>query len=131
MAKQGTNRGHYEMQSPRTDVKMLFAHFTGNGSGNCTFDAQEALNGEIVSLTHTGTGVYSGVLRYTYPELRGAPILSSRAEGTAGIIGKVTAIDITAGTFTLKTYVGNTLTDLATTDTLDMCWSVRASGKNK
>lgn len=131
MANQGVNRGHYEVQAPRTDVKLLYAHFTGNGSGNCTFDAQEALNGEITALTHTGTGIYSGTFRYGYPELRGAPVLSSRAEGTAGIFGKITAIDVVARTFTLKTYVGNTLTDLASTDTLDMSWAVRASGKNK
>lgn len=131
MASQGSNRGHNPVESPRTQVKLLFAHFSGNSTSDCTFDSQEALNGEIVSLTHSSTGVYAGTFRYVYPELKGAPVVSSRAEGTAGIFGKVTAIDVTAGTFTLKTYVGNTLTDLATTDTLDMSWAVRASGKNK
>jgi hypothetical protein len=125
------NRQTYPVATPRTDTQTLYAHFTGAAASDCTFDAQEALNGEITALTHSSTGVYAGTLRFVYPELKGAPIISSRAEGTAGIFGKVTAIDVTAGTFTLKTYVGNTLTDLATTDTLDMTWSVRNSGKNK
>lgn len=125
------NRNTYEIKTPRTEVQTLFARFTGAAAGDCTFDAQETLNGEILTVTFSSTGVYTGTFRFVYPELKGAPILSSRAEGTAGIFGKVTAIDVTAGTFTLKTYVGSTLTNLATTDTIDMTWSVRNSGKNK
>lgn len=125
------NRGTHPLSTPRSDTQTLYAHFSGNGAANCTFDAQETLNGEITGITFSSTGVYTGTFRYAYPELKGAPILSSRAEGTAGIFGKITAIDVTAGTFTLKTYVGNTLTNLASTDTLDMTWSVRNSGKNK
>lgn len=130
MARSG-NRQTYPVTAPRTDVITLYAHFTGAAAADCTLDAQETLNGEILTVAHSSTGVYAGTFRYVYPELKGAPILSSRAEGTAGIFGKVTAIDVAAGTFTLKTYVGSTLTDLATTDTLDMTWSVRNSGKNK
>ena len=125
------NRTTSPIETPRTYVQTLFARFSGNGAADCTFDSQEALNGEIVSLTFSSTGVYLGTFRYSYPELRGAPICSSRAEGTAAIFGKVTAIDVVAKTFTLKTYVGSTLTNLASTDTLDMTWSVRNSGKNK
>lgn len=130
MARSG-NRQTYPATTPRTDTVTLYAHFTGAAAADCTFDAQEALNGEITALAFVSTGLYTGTLRFVYPELKGAPILSSRAEGTAGIFGKVTVIDVTAGTFTLKTYVGSTLTNLATTDTLDMTWSVRNSGKNK
>lgn len=130
MARSG-NRGGHPVESPRDQVKLLHAHFTGAAAADCTFDAAEALNGEVVSLTFSSTGVYLGTFRYVYPELKGAPVFSSRAEGTAGIFGKVSTIDVTAGTFTLKTYVGSTLTNLATTDTLDMTWSVRNSGKNK
>ncbi len=46
-------------------------------------------------------------------------------------MGIVTAIDVTAGTFTAKFYVGSTLTDLAVTDIPYFTWSVRNSGKNK
>ena len=125
------SRTTHPITTPRSDTQWLFAHFTGAGAANCTFDSQESLNGEVTALTFNSTGNYTGTFRYLYPELKAAPICSSRAEGTAGIFAKVTAIDVTAGTFTLKTYVGNTLTNLATTDTIDMSWAVRNSGKNK
>lgn len=125
------NRTTNPVTTPRTDVQFLFATFTGAGAANCTFSSQEALNGEVTAVTFSGsTGIYNGTFRYVYPKLKAAPICSSRAEGTAGIFCKVTAIDVTAGTFTLKAYVGNTLTNLATTDTIDMSWAVRNSGKN-
>ena len=44
-------------------------------------------------------------------------------------LGAALAI-IAAGTATLEIYVGNTKTDLATTDTLYMTWIVRNSGRN-
>jgi hypothetical protein len=46
-------------------------------------------------------------------------------------MGIIAAIDPVAKTFTLKTYVGNTLTNLSTGDTAYLTWSVRNSGKNK
>lgn len=120
------------IETPRTCVQTLFAHATGGGAAtSCTLDAQETLNGELISVTNSSTGVYAVVFRYVYPELKGAPIVSFRAATTAGIMGLFSVIDVTAGTGTLKTYVGNTLTDLATTDTFDLTWSVRNSGKNK
>jgi len=129
MAK--ANRTVHPINTPRTETQTLFAHVTGGGAAsNCTLDAQSALNGEIVSLTYSSTGVYAGVFRYQYPALIGAPIISFGGAGTAGIMGLVSAIDVTAGTFTAKFYVGNTLTDLATTDIPYFTWSVRNSGKN-
>lgn len=130
-ATSGSSRTTNPVETPRTKVVLLYAHFTGAAAADCTLDTQEAANGEILTVAFSSTGVYTGTFRYLYPELKGAPVLSSRAEGTAGIFGKITAIDVAAGTFTLKTYVGSTLTNLATTDTLDMSWAVRASGKNK
>lgn len=126
------NRTTSPIETPRTNVHTLFAHATGGGAAaSCTFDAQETLNGEITALTFASTGVYSGTFRHSYPELKGAPIISFGGAGTAGIMGIVTAIDVVAKTFTAKFYVGNTLTDLALTDIPYFTWSVRNSGKNK
>jgi hypothetical protein len=133
MARSGaTARSHHPLETTRTDTKTLFAHVTGGGAAtSCTLDAQSALNGEITALTYASTGVYNGTFRFVYPQLVGAPIVSFGGATTAGIMGVVTAIDVvTAGTFTVKFYVGNTLTDLATTDIPYFTWSVRASGKN-
>ncbi len=125
------NRTVNPVETPRTEVHLLFAHATGGGAAaDCTLSTQEALNGEITALTYVSTGVYSGVFRYVYPELKGAPIISFGGAGTAGVMGIVTAIDVTAGTFTAKFYVSATLTDLATTDVPYFTWSVRHSGKN-
>lgn len=127
----GTARSTHPIDTPRSSTVTLFAHLTGGGAAsNCTLDAQSTLNGEILSLTYVSTGVYSGVTRYVYPALVGAPIISFGGAGTAGIMGIVSAIDVTAGTFTAKFYVGNTLTDLATTDIPYFTWSVRTSSRN-
>lgn len=132
MTQSGTTRGTHPIESPRTGTVTLFAHVTGGGAAtSCTLDAQSALNGEILSLTYASTGVYNGVFRKVYPQLVGAPIVSFGGATTAGIMGIVTAIDVvTAGTFTAKFYVGNTLTDLATTDIPYFTWTVRTSSRN-
>lgn len=125
------NRTTSPVSTPRTDTVTLFAHVTGGGAAtSCTLDAQSALNGEILTLAYVSTGLYNGTLRYKYPVLSGAPIISFGGATTAGIMGIVTAIDVTAATFTAKFYVGNTLTDLATTDIPYFTWSVRNSGRN-
>jgi len=131
MTTQGTARSTHPVNSPRSGTEILYAHVTGGGAAtSCVLDAQSTLNGEILSLTYSSTGVYTGVFRYVYPALVGAPIVSWGAQGTAGIHGTVTAIDVTAGTFTVKFYVGSTLTDLATTDTPYFTWTVRTSARN-
>lgn len=131
MPASGTARSTHPVNSPRTETVTLFAHVTGGGAAtSCTLDTQSALNGEITALTYSSTGVYTGTFRYVYPQLVGAPIVSWSAAGTAGIHGTVTAIDVAAGTFTAKFYVGSTLTDLATTDTPYFTWTVRTSSRN-
>jgi len=132
MTRSGTTRSTHPVESGRTGTVTLYAHVTGGGAAtSCTLDAVSSLNGEIVSLTYVSTGLYTGVFRYVYPALVGAPIISFGGATTAGIMGIVTAIDaVTAGTFTAKFYVGNTLTDLATTDIPYFTWSVRTSARN-
>lgn len=132
MARSGTARSTHPVESTRTGTVTLYAHVTGGGAAtSCTLDAQSTLNGEITALAHSGsTGIYSGTFRYVYPQLVGSPIISWGGEGTAGLFGKITAIDVTAGTFTAKFYVNNTLTDLATTDIPYFTWTVRTSSRN-
>jgi hypothetical protein len=132
MTIQGTARCTHPLETARASSVTLYAHVTGGGAAaNCTLDAQSALNGEITALTYSGsTGIYTGTFRYVYPALVGSPIISWGGEGTAGLFGKITAIDVTAGTFTAKFYVNNTLTDLATTDIPYFTWTVRTSSRN-
>ena len=130
MTAQGSNRGHNDVQSPRTDVKLLFAHATGGGSGDCTFDTAEGLNGEIVSLVRTGAGAYTATFRYAYPELRHA-FTFSFVGATQNMNGRCATQDITAATATFVFCIGGTPTDIPTTDIVYVSWAVRSSGKNK
>lgn len=116
--------------TPRTDVHLLFASLVGAGTSNPTFPTQEALNGEILSATRTNTGKWDVTFRYTYPELKQAPVFSFVGT-TDGLIGQCSAIDINAGTASFEFYVGSTPTDLATTDTVFISWAARFSGRNK
>lgn len=130
MTAQGSNRGHNPVETPRTMVKLLYAHATGGGSGNCTFDTAEGLNGEIVSMTRSSAGTYAVVFRFVYPELKDAPRFSF-VGATQNMNGRCSAIDVTAGTATFVFCIGGTPTDIPTTDTVYVSWAVRASGKNK
>jgi hypothetical protein len=124
------NRTIHPINTPRTDVQLLFANLIGNTTNNMTFSASEALNGEITTATRTAAGKHDIVFRHKYPELRSAP--SFRFVGTTdGLVGQCSAIDVAAGTASIEFYVGSTPTDLATTDTVYIEWSVRNSGKNK
>jgi hypothetical protein len=125
------NRTVHPVSSPRTETQTLFAHLIGAGAADLTLDAQGALNGEILTAARSGAGKYTLTFRYVYPELLQAPVCSFVGT-TDGLVGQCSAIDITtAGTAALEIYVGSTPTDLATTDTIYLSWSVRNSGKNK
>lgn len=125
------NRTTHPISTPRTDTQWLFAHFAGAGAANATFDASETLNGEITTVTFNSTGNYTIAFRYSYPELKMAPVWSFAPNATSGLAANFAAIDITAGTATMLTTVGSTLTNMAAGDTLYLCWAVRNSGKNK
>lgn len=118
------------LETPRTQVHKLFAHATGGGSGNCTFDTAEGLNGEIVSLTRSAAGTYAVVFRFPYPELKKAPVFSF-VGSTQNMNGRCSAIDVTAKTATFVFCIGGTPTDIPTTDTVYVEWACRNSGKNK
>lgn len=124
------NRTTHDVQTPRTNVQILFANVIGGGAADCTLSTTEGLNGEVVSMVRTGAGKYTCTFRYVYPEIKMAPVFSFVGT-TDGLIGQCASIDITTGTAAVEVYVGNTPTDLATTDTMYMMWAVRNSGANK
>ncbi len=126
------NRAPYQhLMCLKSDMVVITAELTGGGAATSLVNAESANQGagEVVSATYSATGVYTVVFRHKYPELKAAPICSFVGT-TDGLTGMCSAIDVTAGTATLELYVGNTNTDLATTDTLYMTWIVRNSGRN-
>lgn len=124
------NRTTYPVETPRSAVHQLYAHATGGDGSNPTLDANESLNGEIVSWTRTGTGVYTIAFRYSYPELKAAPRFSF-VGATQGMNGRCSAIDVTAQTATFNFCINGTPTDIPSTDVVYVQWSTRNSGKNK
>lgn len=125
------NRTHRPIETVKDKCVILTAKLTGGGAGTSLVNADSATQGggEVVSATFSATGIYTIVFRHKYFELKAAPICSFVAT-TDGLTGMCSAIDVTAGTATLEIYVGNTKTDLATTDTLYLTWIVRNSGRN-
>lgn len=125
------NRTTHPITTPRTEVQILYANVIGGDTGDCTLSTSEAANGEILSMVRTGAGKYTATFRYLYPELKQAPVFSFVGT-TDGLVAQCASIDITsAGTAAVEVYVGSTPTDLTTTDTMYLQWSVRNSGKNK
>lgn len=127
MAQRTTNQVH----TPKSDVHILTAQLTGGGAASSLVNAESAHMGagEVVSATYSATGKYTVVFRHKYPELKFAPSFSFVGT-TDGLNGQCSAIDVAAGTASIEIYVGNTATDLATTDTLYLMWAVRNSGRN-
>lgn len=124
------NRTTYPVETPRSFVQILYANFVGGGAGNCTLSTQEALNGEIISVTRTGVGTYNIVFRYGYPELKHAPNFTFVGV-SQNMNGRTTAFDVVNATATFVFCIGTTPTDIPTTDTAYVKWAVRNSGKNK
>jgi hypothetical protein len=124
------NRTTYEVMTPRAETQLLYANLIGGAAGDLTLSTQEALNGEVLSAARTGTGKYTVTFRYSYPELKAAPVFSFVGT-TDGLSGQFASIDIVAGTGAMEIYVGGVATDLAATDTVYLSWVVRNSGKNK
>lgn len=125
------NRTTYPINTPKSEVDILTAKLTGGGAATSLVNADSANQGggEVVSATYSATGVYTIVFRHKYAALKAAPMFSFVAT-TDGLTGMCSAIDVAAGTATIEVYVGNTKTDLATTDTMYMTWIVRNSGRN-
>lgn len=125
------NRTTHPIETPKDKVIVLTAKLVGGGAATDLVNGDSAKmgGGEVVTATYTATGKYTLAFRNKYPELKAAPICSFVAT-TDGLVGQCSAIDVAAGTASLEIYVGNTATDLATTDTLYLTWVVRNSGFN-
>lgn len=131
---QAPNGQRNPVETPRTKVVELFATLTGGGASDMV-NADSGINGggEIVSAVHTGTGAYTLTFRKNWSQLLYAPAFSFVDSG--GILGwdaTVKTIDLTANPPTATILVGlnNTATDVATTTTVYVRWTVRATNKN-
>lgn len=126
------NRTTHPIEGAKSDMKILTAQITGGGAAaDCTLpESGNQGGGEILSCVYAGsTGQYTITFRHPYPALKCAPV-SVLVGTTDGLRASFSAIDITAGTATMETWVGNTATDMDTTDTLHLLWVVRHSGRN-
>ncbi len=126
------NRTTHPANTPKSDVLVLTGKITGGGAAADCSNPESALQGggEISSCVyHAATGKYTVTFRHTYPSLLCAPI-SVLVGTTDGLRASWLSIDMAAGTGELETWVGNTATDMATTDTLHLMWVVRNSGRN-
>lgn len=117
----------YPIDGMRSKEILLTAKVTGGGAAaDCTVDT----NGEIATCVYAAaTGKYTVAFRRTFPELKCAPV-GVLVGTTDGLRASFSAIDIAAGTATMETWVGNTATDMALTDTMHFMWVVRDSGAN-
>lgn len=117
----------YPVDGMRSSEKILTAKVTGGGAAaDCTVPA----GSEISSCVYAAaTGKYTVTFRRTFPELMCAPV-GVNVGTTDGLRASFSAIDIAAGTATMETWVGNTATDVAATDTLHFIWVARDSGAN-
>lgn len=111
----------------RSKEILLTAQVTGGGAAaDCTVPT----GSEIASCVYAAaTGKYTVTFRRKFPELLCAPV-GVLVGTTDGLRASFSAIDIEAGTATMETWVGNTATDMATTDTMHFMWAVRDSGAN-
>lgn len=108
----------------------LFATLTGGGVGAnlVNADANNRGGGEIVSATWTSTGTYTIAFRHSWPALRFAPV-ATFVGATQDFNMQPSAIDVTAGTATFVFGSNTTPTDVATTTTVYIRWTVLAVNK--
>lgn len=120
----------YGVECPHHDTRILYAKFTGAGTGELVPRTPEEDNGEIVSTTRTGVGTHTVEFRRFFPVLLVDPIFSFT--GTLPLTGRCSAIDYTTDppTATFVFSVAAFETDLPTTDTVCVTWIVRNSDRN-
>jgi hypothetical protein len=112
----------------KSDVKIIYDKLVGNTTSDPTLNSSSK-GYFITTATRGSTGVFTLAFRRTYPELKHYDV--SIVNGTTAYLrGTLTAIDVTAGTATLKTDVNGTLTDPGTSDVIYITLHCRKSGKN-
>lgn len=108
-----------------------FATLVGGGAATDLVNSDSAHRGggEIVSAVYAGsTGQYTIAFRHAWPALRYAPV-ATFVGATADFNMQVSAIDVTAGTATFVFNSGTTPTDVPTTTTVYIRWTVLAVNK--
>lgn len=107
-----------------------FATLTGGGVGASLVnaDANNRGGGEIVSATFSSTGTYTIAFRHGWPALLFAPV-ATFVGANPDFNMQVSAIDVAAGTATFVFGSGTTLTDVPTTTTVYIRWTVLAVNK--
>lgn len=125
------NGQRHPLQTPRHDTVECFAKLTGGGVGVDLVNADSAVNGggEIVSAVWSSTGTYTVTFRKKWPMLLYPPTMAP-VGATADFNLQISAIDVAAGTATFVFNSNTTPTDVATTTTCYIRWTVRASSKN-
>lgn len=108
----------------------VFAKLTGGGVGADLVNSDSANRGggEIVSGVWTSTGTYTITFRHAYPALLMAPV-ATFVGGTQSFNMQCSAIDVVAGTATFVFGSNTTPTDVATTTTVYVRWTVLAVNK--
>jgi hypothetical protein len=119
------------VETPRTYVVELFAKLTGGGVGVDLVNSDSAVNGggEIVTAVWASTGTYTVTFAKKWPQLMFAPI-ATFVGGTQDFNLQASAIDVTAGTATFVFGSNTTPTDIPTTTTAYIRWTVRAVNRN-
>jgi hypothetical protein len=112
----------------KSDRVHVTARFVGNTTSTGTIPTAD--NPYITSITRTGAGVHTIVWALKFPGTVDDPKVTTIGT-TAGLQGRFTALDASAGTATVTTEVAGTATDAATTDTVYLSFWVRNSGKNQ
>jgi hypothetical protein len=107
-----------------------FAKLTGGGVGVdlVNSDSGNRGGGEIVSAVWSSTGTYTVTFRHLWPALLFAPI-ATFVGATQDFNMQCSAIDVTAGTATFVFGSNTTPTDVATTTTAYIRWTVLAVNK--
>jgi hypothetical protein len=120
-----------ELQTPRSQVIELFATLTGGGVGANLVNADSTIpgGGEITSAVWSSTGTYTITFAKKWSQLIFAPI-ASFVGATQDFNVQCSAIDVTAGTATFVFGSNTTPTDVATTTTCYVRWTVRPVSKN-
>lgn len=94
------NRDTFPVTSPKSDVQIVTASLKGAGAADMV--PQASVNGiksDVVTAKRTGAGTFSLAFRHEYAELLGIYPLARGA--TAGMKGRISAVDVGAKTATL------------------------------
>lgn len=117
------HRSTHPLDARKHSSVLIDAKLTGAGAADMTAD-----DGDVVSATRTGAGIFDLVFRHKYPT-GVMPFKPGIVGTTTGLSAILTAWDPAAGTATIKFSVGSVATDPATTDEVYLALLVRNSDR--